>query len=161
MSTLPQLIEEDIAELNNAMQELLIKSDASSALVIDKGGFIIAQCGGRAQDLDTVTLSALSAASFAATEGVASLVGEKNFTSVYQQGDHASILVMNVDQFCLLTIIFKATLSVGAIKYYAADTITKVAAQLRRAQQRAPEGGLDLSMLNLADPSTVFKMKVA
>ena len=161
MSTLPQLIEEDIAELNNAMQELLIKSDASSALVIDKGGFIIAQCGGRASDLDTVTLSALSAASFAATEGVASLVGEKNFTSVYQQGDHASILVLNVDQFCLLTIIFKATLSVGAIKYYAADTITKVAAQLKRAQQRSPEGGIDLSMLNMADPSSVFKMKVA
>ncbi len=158
--SLPQLIEEDITELNNAMQELLIKSDASSALIIDKGGFIIAQCG-RAQELDTVTLSALSAASFAATEGVASLVGEKNFTSVYQQGDHASILVMNVDQFCLLTVIFKATLSVGAIKYYAADTIAKVAAQLKRAQHRSPEGGLDLSMLNLADPSAVFKMKVA
>ena len=92
---------------------------------------------------------------------VASLVGEKNFTSLYQQGDHASILVMNVDQFCLLTVIFKATLSVGAIKYYAADTITKVANQLKRAQQRSPEGGLDLSMLNLADPSSVFKMKVA
>lgn len=160
MPTLPQLIEEDIGELNNAMQELLIKSDANTAVIIDKGGFIITQCG-RNLELDTTTLAALSAASFAATEGIATLVGETNFSSIYQQGDHSSLLVVNVDEFCLLTVIFKATLSVGAIKYYASDTIQRVATQLKRAHNRAPGAGLDLSMLNLADPSPVFKMKVA
>lgn len=160
MPTLPQLIEEDINELNGAMQELLSKSDASTALIIDKGGFIITQYG-KVQDLDTTTLAALSAATFAATEGIATLVGEANFTSIYQQGDHSSLLVMNVDEYCLLSVIFKATLSVGAIKYYAADTIQKVSNQLKRAHSRSPEGGLDLSMLNMADPSPVFKMKVA
>src|SRR5882762_11043938 len=106
MPTLPQLIEEDVGELNSAMQELLIKSDANTALIIDKGGFIIAQCG-RAQELDTTTLAALSAASFAATEGIATLVGEQNFSSIYQQGEFSSLLVMNVDEFCLLSVIFK------------------------------------------------------
>lgn len=160
MATLPQLIEEDIGEINNALQELLIKSDATSTVVIDKGGFIITQ-NGRTQDLDTMTLAALAAASFAATESIASLVGEPNFTSVYQQGDHSSLLVINVDEYCLLTVIFKATLSVGAIKYYAAETIKRISAQNKKAQQRAPGAGLDLSMLNMADPSGLFKMKVA
>lgn len=160
MATLPQLIEEDISEINNALQELLIKSDATSTVVIDKGGFIITQ-NGRTQELDTMTLAALAAASFAATESIASLVGEPNFTSVYQQGDHSSLLVINVDEFCLLTVIFKATLSVGAIKYYAAETIKRIAAQNKKAQQRTPGSGLDLSMLNMADPSGLFKMKVA
>jgi predicted regulator of Ras-like GTPase activity (Roadblock/LC7/MglB family) len=160
MPTLPQLFEEDIMELNSALQELLIKSDAGAALVIDKGGFIITQSG-RGQDYDTVTLSALSAASFAATEGIAGLVGENNFSSVYQQGEALSLLVNNVDEFCLLAVIFKASLSVGAVKYYASDTIKKVAAQLRFAQQRSPTEGLDLSMLNMADPSSVFKKKAA
>src|SRR5262245_6515009 len=156
MPTLPQLIEEDIGELNSALQELLIKSDATTAVVIDKGGFIITQCG-PVQEIDTTTLAALSAASFAATEGIATLVREQNFSSIYQQGEQASLLVVNVDEYSLLTIIFKATLSVGAIKYYAADTIKKVAVQLKKAHQRAPSSGLDLSMLNLADPSPVFK----
>lgn len=160
MATLPQLIEEDISEINNALQELLIKSDATSTLIIDKGGFIITQ-NGRTQQLDTMTLAALSAASFAATESIAALVGESNFTSVYQQGEHSSLVVINVDEFCLLSIIFKATLSVGAIKYYAAETIKRIAAQNKKAQQRAPGAGLDLSMLNMADPSGLFKMKVA
>lgn len=160
MATLPQLIEEDIGEINNALQELLIKSDATSTVVIDKGGFIITQ-NGRTQDLDTMTLAALAAASFAATESIASLVGEANFTSVYQQGDSSSLLVINVDEYCLLTVIFKATLSVGAIKYYAAETIKRISVQNKKAQQRDPGVGLDLSMLNMADPSGLFKMKVA
>ncbi|MBK7999104.1 MAG: roadblock/LC7 domain-containing protein [Verrucomicrobia bacterium] len=157
MATLPQLIEEDISEINNALQELLIKSDATSTLVIDKGGFIITQ-NGRTQQLDTMTLAALAAASFAATESIASLVGEHNFTSIYQQGEQSSLVVINVDEFCLLTVIFKATLSVGAIKYYAAETIKRVAAQNKKAEHRTPGAGLDLSMLNLADPSGLFKM---
>jgi len=160
MPTLPQLIEEDIGELNSVLQELLIKSDAGSTLIIDKGGFIITQCG-RGLEFDTMTLAALSAASYAATEGIAQVIGEHNFSSVYQQGDTFSILVNNVDEFCLLAVIFKATLSVGAVKYYAADTIKKIAAQLQVAQHRAPNQGLDLSMLNMADPSSMFKKKSA
>jgi predicted regulator of Ras-like GTPase activity (Roadblock/LC7/MglB family) len=158
MPTLPQLIEDDISTLNSAMQELLIKSDAGTAFIIDKGGFMITQCG-RAEEFDTTTLAALSAASFAATEGIATLVGEKNFSSVYQQGEHYSIIVMNVDEYCLLSVIFRANLSVGAIRYYATDTINKVAAQLKTAHSREPQGGLDLSMLNLADPSPMFKKR--
>jgi predicted regulator of Ras-like GTPase activity (Roadblock/LC7/MglB family) len=158
MPTLPQLIEEDIGEINTALHELLVKSDANVAFLIDKGGFVITQCG-RVADLDVTTLAALSAASFAATESIASLVSEKNFSSVYQQGENFSLLVVNVDEHCLLTVIFKANLSVGAVKYYSADTIKLVAAQLKRAQQRAPDGGFDLSMLNLADPSPLFRRK--
>ena len=160
MPTLPQLIEEDIGELNNALQELLIKSDATAALVLDKGGFIITQCGPTG-NLDLMTLAALSAASYAATETIAMLVGETNFASVYQQGEHSSLLVMNVDECCLLGALFKATLSVGAIKYYAGDTVKRIAVQIQKAQQRLPGAGLDLSMLNVADPSGMFKMKVA
>ena len=160
MATLPQLIEEDIDELNNSLTDLLVKSDATTGLVIDKGGFVITQTG-RAQQIDSTTLAALSAASFAATESIASIVGEPNFSSIYQQGDTSSLLVINVDEYCLLAIIFKATLSVGAMKYYATETIQRIAIQLKRANDRSPGSGLDLSMLNLADPSPLFKMKRA
>ncbi|HEY0457220.1 MAG TPA: roadblock/LC7 domain-containing protein, partial [Verrucomicrobiae bacterium] len=156
MATLPQLIEEDIRELNRALEELLIKSEANSALIIDKGGFLISQCG-EYQDLDTTTLAALSAASYAATQSIAGLVNETDFTSVYQQGQTFSILVRNVDEYCLLTVVFKAKLSVGAVKYYSDPAIQAIAEQLKRAHDRAPEGGLDLSMANLADPSPLFK----
>src|ERR1041385_260870 len=151
MPTLPQLVEEDIGELNSVLQELLIKSDAGSTLIIDKGGFIITQCG-LGLEFDTMTLAALSAASYAATEGIAQVIGETTFSNVYQQGDQFSLLVSNIDQYSLLAVIFKATLSVGAVKYYATDTIKMIAAQFQVAEKRNPNGGLDLSMLNMADP---------
>ena len=160
MPTLPQLFEEDISELNSALNDLLTKSDATTAFVIDKAGFVITQCGQEA-DFDVMTLAALSAASFAATEHIATLVKEKNFSSVYQQGDHYSLLVLNVDANCLLTVIFQAKLSVGAIKYFAVDIIRRVTMQLQIAESRAPGPGLDLSLLNMADPAPLFRRKTA
>lgn len=160
MSTLPQLFEEDISELNRAMRELLDKCEAGNALIIDKGGFLITECG-ELRSLDTTTLAALSAASYAATQGIANLVGESDFNSVYQQGQGRSLLVMNVDAHCLLAVLFKAEVSVGAVKYFGQAAIQKIARQLVRAQERNPEAGLDLSQLNLADPSPLFQRKAA
>jgi predicted regulator of Ras-like GTPase activity (Roadblock/LC7/MglB family) len=160
MSPLPELIEEDISEVERAMQELLLKSDANVSLLLDKGGFLITKCGNY-QKFDTVTLAALAAASFAATQGIASLVCENNFSSVYQQGEENSMLVLNVDDNCLLTVVFGANISVGAVKYFAGTTVKSIAKQMKRARTRAPQAGIDLSLLNLADPASVFRKKRA
>ncbi len=160
MASLPQLIEEDVHELERASQDLLLKCDAGAALIIDKGGFLITQCG-EYREFDTTTIAALSAASFAATQSIASLVSEANFTSVYQQGDTFSLLVVDVDEYCLLTVIFKSHISVGAVKYYATTTIKQVARQLKKARRRDPGSGLDLSEMNLADPAPLFRKKSA
>ncbi len=160
MGTLPQLIEEDVRVLDRSLQDLLTKSDASTAMLIDKGGFLITQCGEN-ESFDTTTLAALSAASFAATQGIATLVSENNFSSVYQQGETFSLLVLNVDEYCLITVVFKASISVGAVKYFATTTIKQIARQLKKAHNRAPENGLDLSLMNVADTAPLFRKKIA
>ena len=71
------------------------------------------------------------------------------------------MLVSDVDQYSLLAVVFRAGLSVGAVKYYAASTIRTVAAQHQIASQRTPDGGLDLSMLNMADTSALFQRRTA
>lgn len=156
MSTLPQLLEEDIAALDVSLRDLLRKTEADTALIIDRGGFLITQQG-QFEQLDTTTLAALSSASFAATQTIAGLIGEQDFSSVYQQGEKSSILVINVDEYSLLVILFPASISVGAVKYYAPVTIKKVAMQMKLAHERDPESGFDLSVLNIADTSVLFK----
>ncbi len=160
MATLPQLIEEDMRVIDGALGDLLTKSEATSALVLDKGGFLITQYGDTRR-FDTTTLGALAAAMYAATQGIASLVGEIDFSSVYQQGDNFSMLVNNVDEHCLLLVIFRAQISVGAVKYYALGTIAQLAQQLRAAQARAPGEGYDLSVLNIADTADLFRKRPA
>ena len=108
MSTLPQLIEEDIRILEAALDDFLAKSESSSALILDKGGFIISERGD-VSACDTTTLGALAAAAYAATQGIAGLVQETTFSNVYQQGESNSILVSNIDEHCLLVAIFRPT----------------------------------------------------
>lgn len=158
MATLPQLNEEDIEVLGNALGDLLNKSESTYAMILDKGGFLISESGDTGS-FDSTTLGALAAAAYAATQGIASLVGEDNFSSVYQQGESFSLLVNNIDEHCLLVVIFNAQISVGAVKYYAMTAISLIAQQIQVAAGRSPEDGLDLSVLNLASTADVFSRR--
>jgi predicted regulator of Ras-like GTPase activity (Roadblock/LC7/MglB family) len=158
MATLPQLVEEDIKRLGGELQELLDKSDATTALIIDKGGFLITSQGDDRQ-FDLTTIAALASGAYMANQTIANLVHETTFNSTYQQGEKFSMFVICVDENCLLVTIFKAQVSVGAVKYFAIPAVKRIAVQLQIAQERDPGAGLDLSVLNLADPSGVFKRK--
>jgi predicted regulator of Ras-like GTPase activity (Roadblock/LC7/MglB family) len=156
MPTLPQLIEEDIRKLNDVLREFIASTDATAALVIDKGGFLITHQG-EAKDFDFTTIGALASGAFMANQTIAGLVNEPNFNSIYQQGEKASLLVANVDEHCLLVVIFGS--HVGVVKYFATGAIQKIAHQIKIAQERAPGQGVDLSMLNVADTQDVFRKK--
>jgi predicted regulator of Ras-like GTPase activity (Roadblock/LC7/MglB family) len=160
MATLPQLLEEDVQQLDDALGELLKQSDATTALVIDQGGFLITQQGDTRR-FDLTTIAALASGAYMANQTIANLVHETNFNSVYQHGENFSMFTLSVDAHCLLVVIFQASVSVGAVKYFATPAAEKVAKQLKIARDRDPGEGLDLSMLNLADPSEVFKRKRA
>jgi predicted regulator of Ras-like GTPase activity (Roadblock/LC7/MglB family) len=158
MGTLPQLIEEDIQRLDDELRDFLGKSDATTALIIDQGGFLIASAGDSRQ-FDTTTIAALASGAYLANQTIANLVHESNFNSVYQQGEKFSMFVLCINEPSMLVVIFKATVSVGAVKYFAIPAAKNIARQMDLAQQREPGAGLDLSVLNLADPSEVFKRK--
>jgi predicted regulator of Ras-like GTPase activity (Roadblock/LC7/MglB family) len=156
MSTLPQLIEEDVQRLEEILRELLAQTDGTTALIIDKGGFLIGNFGDSRQ-FDLTTIAALASGAYMANQTIANLVHETNFNSVYQQGEKHSMFVLSVDDYCMLVVIFRSQLSVGVIKYFSAPAAASIAEQLQVAQQRDPSGGLDLSVLNVADTADFFK----
>ena len=158
MGTLPQLIEEDIQCLDEALRELLDRSEATTAMVIDKGGFLISSYGDDRQ-FDLTTIAALASGAYLANQTIANLVHEPNFNSVYQQGERYSMFALCIDEFSLLVVIFKAHVSVGVVKYFSLPAGERIAAQMVRAQERDPANGLDLSVLNLADTAELFKRK--
>src|SRR6516225_720114 len=158
MGTLPQLIEEDVQCLEDALRDLLQRTDATTALIIDKGGFLIASQGDN-RNFDLTTIAALASGAYMANQTIANLIHETNFNSVYQQGEKYSMFAVCIDEHCLLVTIFKAHVSVGVVKYFAAPAAEQVAAQMVAAQERDPGGGLDLSMINLADTSGLFRRR--
>lgn len=160
MATLPQLVEEDVQQLERTLQDLLTQSEATSALIIDKGGFLISNRG-ESQEFDLTTIAALASGAYLANQTIANLVHEENFDSVYQQGEKFSMFVQNVDEYCLLVLIFRANISVGAVKYFALRQAPRIAATLKNAHDRDPNNGLDLSVLNIADTTSLFRRRSA
>jgi predicted regulator of Ras-like GTPase activity (Roadblock/LC7/MglB family) len=158
MGTLPQLIEEDIRRLDEILSALLHQAESIATLVIDQGGFLINSCGD-AECFDFTTIAALASGAYMANETIAGLVHEAGFNSVYQQGDDHSLLILRIDESCLLVVIFGKKAGVGAVKYFAVPAARLIAAQLDIARKRNPDLSLDLSILNMADASQVFKKK--
>jgi predicted regulator of Ras-like GTPase activity (Roadblock/LC7/MglB family) len=160
MATLPQLLEDDIRRCDETLRAFIANTDATVALIIDKGGFLITHQGD-AHDFDLITIGALASGAFMANQTIAGLVNETNFSSIYQQGDNFSMFVINVDEYSLLVVIFRSHSGVGVVKYYAAAAVKRIARQLKNAKERAPESGLDLSVLNVAETGQFFRKKKA
>ena len=158
MGTLPQLIEEDIARLDATLRELLTRSEASTAIIADKGGFLITSQGND-RDFDLTSIAALASGAFMASQSIAGMVQEPGFNTTFQQGTNFSIFMQDVDEFCVLIVIFPASVGVGAVKYYASTAAPRIAQQMQIAQERDPSAGLDLSVLNVADTSGFFKRR--
>lgn len=158
MATLPQLIADDMGRLDTVLREFVAQADAIAALLIDKGGFLIAHQG-EAGEMDFTTIGALASGAFLANQTIAALVNEKDFNSTYQQGETLSLFVINVDENCLLVVIFKSQIGIGVVKYFAASAVAQLARQLAVAADRAPGRGFDLSELNVANPQELFRKK--
>ncbi|MGZ4962609.1 MAG: roadblock/LC7 domain-containing protein [Limisphaerales bacterium] len=156
MLGLPQLQCEDMQVMDGALDELLRKTDATAALVIDRGGPLLTERG-QTKEFDTTTMAALAAGSFSATQAIAERVGESDFTSVYQQGSRYSILVSMIDEALLLILVFRAELGVGIMKYHSKPVIDRIAIQLQLARERAPSETVDLVSMNALDAADIFR----
>src|SRR5882757_3020632 len=158
MGQFPQLIQEDLDHLNVVMRELLAKSEAHVALLVEKAGYLIHQCG-NPESIDTTTFATLGSNAYNAVQFMAQLVNENNFTSMYQQGENFSTLMVNVDENSLLVIVFPTHLTVGSMKYYANPAARSIADRIVLATNRSPGQGLDLSDLDPTDVQSLFEKK--
>src|SRR5215217_146269 len=126
MAQFPALNQEDIDHIEAALKDLLRKSEANIALLVEKAGYLIHQCG-NPEAIDTTTFATLGSNAYNAVQFMAQLVNESNFSSMYQQGEAFSTLMLNVDENSLLVLVFPTHLTVGSMKYYAGPAVRSLA----------------------------------
>ncbi len=117
-------------KLLKTLEEFLNHSEAFFAMIIDRGGTILSQCGRPPESTDITVLAALAAGSFAATRELASRVGEAEFNALYQQGSHFHILMNAVDDDTMLVSIFGTQTTVGLVRFYASRTGQEISRQM-------------------------------
>jgi len=154
MSAFPALNQEDIDLIDKTLRELLQKSEANIALLVEKAGYLIHQCG-NPEAIDTTTFATLGSNAYNAVQFMASLVNETNFTSMYQQGENFSTLMVNVDENSLLVIVFPTHLTVGSMKYYAGPAVRAICDRIRFASARGDV--VDFSDVDARDVQAMFQ----
>lgn len=93
----------------------LLRAGADCALLVDRAGYVIVNRGDPSS-LDVVALAALSAANYGATEEIAKLIGEEDFSLLFHKGRHESIHYTKVGEQFFLVTLFGKDVSLGLIR---------------------------------------------
>jgi predicted regulator of Ras-like GTPase activity (Roadblock/LC7/MglB family) len=109
------LTPDDEAALRHGMERLLQESGAHSALLVDRGGQLLAQAGA-APAFDATTFATLTAADFSANDQLARLLGQSDFTSLFHQGERESMLVADIARRAILAVLFDGRTTLGLVR---------------------------------------------
>lgn len=107
--------EEEFKRINTELQQLQQKSNAMVVFLVDKNGQLIASAG-ETQGVDTTSLASLTAGNIAATGGIAKLLGEKEFSVLYHEGEKDNIHISVVGGRVILVVVFDHRASIGLVR---------------------------------------------
>ncbi|MGD0265013.1 MAG: roadblock/LC7 domain-containing protein [Candidatus Methylomirabilota bacterium] len=137
------LYEEDARRLAAILQRLCEDSKSRAVFLIDKAGQLIASAGETAS-VDTTSLASLTAGNIAATGGLAQLLGEKEFSVLFHEGEKDHLHISVVGQRGILVVLFDRRSSLGLVRLRvkrAAEDISRVFTEMaERTQQEAGQG---------------------
>lgn len=117
---------EDLEKIERMLTSYLTLSKAKSAFLIDKSGSIITYKG-EDNSINVDALSALVAASFAATKEIAHLLGETEFTVMFHQGKKDNIHISLVGNKVISVTLFSDSTTIGMIGHYSKELSEKLA----------------------------------
>lgn len=134
------MYEEEYRQIQQVVERLQRDSNSMAVLLIDKNGQEIAAAG-EIENLDTTSLSSLTAGNVAATGGIAKLMSEREFTTQFHEGERTNVHLSIVAQRVILVALFDERSSLGLVRL----RVKKAATELQQI--------LDAMMQKMAQPS--------
>jgi predicted regulator of Ras-like GTPase activity (Roadblock/LC7/MglB family) len=115
--TSPDMImyEEEYQRIKAVIAKLRNESNAKLVFLVDKNGQQIA-AQGQLENFDATSLASLTAGNVAATDGLAKLIGEKEFSILFHEGERDNIHISIVAQRVILVVIFDSLSSLGLVR---------------------------------------------
>jgi len=109
------MYEEEHQQINVVLEKLLRESNSKVIFLVDKNGQLISAVG-ETEHLDTTSLASLTAGNIAATGGLAKLIGEKEFSILFHEGEKDNIHISIVAGRVILVVIFDQRSSLGLVR---------------------------------------------
>lgn len=148
MEQLTNLIisDRELATISSVLLKLMNDTNATSAMLLDKSGQVVAVQGNGIRR-DATTLGALLAGVFSSSREVAKLLNEKDFRNIFQQGVQENIYTTMVEEQWLLVIIFDKLTHIGLVKVLskkASDELGRILERVRTDTTRTKSSVLNL-----------------
>ena len=121
------MYEEEFERIKHLLNRLRIDASAKIVFLVDKNGQQIAGAG-EVDSVDTTSLASLTAGNVAATDGLAKLIGEKEFSILFHEGRKDNIHISIVGQRLILVVIFDERSSLGLVRL----RVRKISADIER-----------------------------
>jgi len=134
------MYEEEFRQINGLLQRLTKDANAKIVFLVDKNGQLIAATG-EIQNIDTTSLASLTAGNIAATGGLAKLIGEKEFSILFHEGERDNIHISIIGQKVILVVIFDQRSSLGLVRLRvkkAGDELNSIFDRLMRKVELEP-----------------------
>lgn len=109
------MYDEEYKRIMVLIEKLIRESNSKVIFLVDKNGQLIAATG-ETEHLDTTSLASLTAGNIAATGGLAKLIGEKEFSILFHEGEKDNIHISIIGGRVILVVIFDERSSLGLVR---------------------------------------------
>lgn len=137
------MYDEEFKRINVVIEKLLREANAKVIFLVDKNGQLIAAVG-ETEHLDTTSLASLTAGNIAATGGLAKLIGEKEFSILFHEGERDNLHISIVAGRVILVVIFDQRSSLGLVRLRvkkASDELTVIFQDLAKKSEEMERSG--------------------
>jgi predicted regulator of Ras-like GTPase activity (Roadblock/LC7/MglB family) len=134
-STTFNLHEIDYLRIQAILAKMQMELRAELVLLISRSGQPIV-ISGSAATIDCTALASLAAANLAATDGLANIVGEREFSVLVHQGRQRSLFISDLLKRFSLVLVFDASASSGMVRYKCKRTTQLLEDVIRDFQKR-------------------------
>jgi predicted regulator of Ras-like GTPase activity (Roadblock/LC7/MglB family) len=131
---------DDVRGFEQHLTTFLGDTAARCALLVDRAGRLLARVGDT--DLDETAFASLASADFAASDQLAALLGESEFSSLYHHGAHRSMFLADIAGTAILAVLFDTRTTLGMVRIKTRTIVPLIAESLQHIVQRGPSGAV-------------------
>ncbi|MBW2699909.1 MAG: roadblock/LC7 domain-containing protein [Deltaproteobacteria bacterium] len=109
------MYDQEFDQISTICERLYREASSKVVFLVDKNGQLIASAG-ETDNIDTTSLASLTAGNIAATGGLAKLIGEKEFSILFHEGERDNLHISIIAGRVILVVIFDNRSSLGLVR---------------------------------------------
>ena len=125
----------ELQRINRLLHDFVAEAGARCALLLDRNGRPVTAFG-ETGDLDETSFASLAAADFDASDQLAGLLGEEEFTALYHQGVDGSMYLSEIAGSAILAAVFDRRTTLGLVRMKTREVVPQLVTVLTEVGAR-------------------------